>query len=63
MIKCTPVCRVASPRTREGEGEKRERETRERTIFAGVFSSDAAGPNPVNDFARVVYDTVRFNCP
>jgi len=24
------------------------------TISAGTFSSDAAGPKPVNDFARVV---------
>lgn len=33
------------------------------TIFAGIFSSEAAGPKPVNDFARVVYETVRFNWP
>ncbi len=31
------------------------------TTFAGSFSSDAAGPNPVKDLARVVYETIRRN--
>lgn len=45
---------IASPRNESDEEKKQNTSMKEFTSLAGSFSSDAAGPNPVNDFARVL---------